>query len=112
MGNVIRKKWRLALAGLVFVFLIYVCHPLYLAAIGNFLVVSDVLDKADIIPVLDGDSARDERLIHAISSGRRDIYISASPYSYFRPDDWWRHRADSRTLLLEFTKTLWYALFE
>ena len=38
--------------------------------------------------------------------------ISAAPTSKFRPDDWWTRRTDSRTFFYEFTKTIWYTLFE
>lgn len=204
MRSVIREKWRLGLAVLILGFLIYAAHPWYLARLGRFFIVSDALVKADIIIVLAGDSARDERLLHAIKlwqegyapkialsttladwqnyedfptwrhatklnilpkesllvldheadSTRQEaqsllpyvrnhqfkkviivtsnyhtrrskkvfqkqwagsgihISISAAPFSFFHPDDWWKHRSDSRTLFLESTKTLWYALFE
>lgn len=204
MGSVIRAKWKLGFAALILGFLIYAAHPWYLAKLGHFFIVSDALVKADIIIVLAGDSARDERLLHAIKLWQEgyapkialsatladwqnhedfptwrhatklnilpkesllvleheanstseeaqsllpyvrehqfkeviivtsnyhtrrskkvfqkqwagsgiQIFISAAPFSFFRPDDWWKHRSDSRTLFLESTKTLWYALFE
>ncbi len=204
MGSVIRAKWKLGFAALILGFLIYAAHPWYLPKLGHFFIVSDALVKADIIIVLAGDSARDERLLHAIKLWQegyapkialsatladwqnhedfptwrhatklnilpkesllileheadstseeaqsllpfvRDqqikkviivtsnyhtrrskkvfqkqwagsgihIAISAAPFSFFRPNDWWKHRSDNRTLFLESTKTLWYILFE
>ena len=32
--------------------------------------------------------------------------------SQFHPDEWWKHRADSRTFFYEFSKIIWYALVE
>ena len=204
MENVIRKKWKHGFAALILGLLIYAAHPWYLARFGHFFIVSDFLSHADVIVVLAGDSAQDERLLHAIKlwqngyapkialsatladwqtyedfptwrhamklnnvpkesflvlgheadstsqeaqfllpffknhrykeviivtsnyHTRRSkkvfqkqwagsgihVYISAAPYVHFDPDNWWKHRGDSRTLLVEFTKTLWYALFE
>lgn len=198
------KIWKIGLASLTLVLLLYGAHPLYLTWIGRFLVVSGPLNRSDAIVVLDGDSSRDERLLHAIKlwqSGyaprivlsaklaewqsyedypewrhavklntlpkdsllvavhdadstkeeaeallpfvqkhgyktviivtsnyhtRRtkkvfqgqwkgtgiSLSISASPCFQFHPDEWWRHRADSRTFFFEFSKTLWYALLE
>lgn len=198
------KIWKISLASLTLVLLLYGTHPLYLTWIGGFLVVSDPLTKVDAIVVLDGDSSRNERLLHAIKlwqegyaprivlsaklaewqsyedypewrhaiklnippkeallvavhnadstkeeaqillpfaqnhgyksviivtsnyhtrrtkkvfqrewadSGIR-LFVSAAPFFQFHPDDWWRHRADSRTFFFEFSKTLWYALME
>ena len=204
MRSVIREKWRLGFVGLLLSLLIYAVHPWYLAKLGHFFIVSDALVKADIIIVLDGDSARDERLLHAmklwqegyapkiaLSAALADwqtyedfptwrhamklnvipqesllvlehkadstnqeaqallplvrkskfkeviivtsnyhtrrskkvfqkqwagsgihISISAAPCSCFHPGNWWKHRTDSRMLLLEFTKSFWYTLFE
>lgn len=198
------KIWKIGLASLVLGLLLYGTHPLYLTWIGHFLVVSDPLTKADAIVVLDGDSSRDERLLHAIKLWREgyapqivlsaklaewqtyedypewrhaiklnilpkeallvaehdadstkdeaeallpfvqnhgyktvivvtsnyhtrrakkvfykqwtnsgiSLSISAAPFFQFHPDDWWRHRADSRTFFFEFSKTLWYTVKE
>jgi uncharacterized SAM-binding protein YcdF (DUF218 family) len=38
--------------------------------------------------------------------------VSASSDFQFRPDSWWTRRTDRRVFLLEFTKTLWYAVAE
>jgi uncharacterized SAM-binding protein YcdF (DUF218 family) len=202
--DMIQKKWRLGFAGLMLGFLIYAGHPFYLGKIGHFFILDNAPVKADMILVLAGDGAQDERLLHAIKlwqegyapkialsapladwqtdedfptwrhamklkilpeesllvlrhegdSTREEaafllpfvqnhkfkevivvtsnyhtrrsekvfqkqwagsgihVSISAAPYIHFDPDHWWEHRADSRTLLLESTKTLWYALFE
>jgi len=32
--------------------------------------------------------------------------------SQFHPDEWWKHRADSRTFFYEFSKIIWYTLAE
>jgi len=66
------KKWKYVVALLVILSAIYLTHPLYLKALGNFLVVSDPLVKSDAIVVLDGDPM-DERLLHSVQlwqSGR------------------------------------------
>ena len=65
----IPKKWKYVVALLVILSAIYLTHPLYLKALGYFLVVSDPLVKADAIVVLDGDPGG-ERLLHSMSSVR------------------------------------------
>ena len=40
------------------------------------------------------------------------VYISPAYSSQFHPDEWWQHRADSRTFFYEFSKIIWYALAE
>ena len=40
------------------------------------------------------------------------VYISPAYSSHFHPDEWWQHRADSRTFFYEFSKIIWYALAE
>ena len=40
------------------------------------------------------------------------FYISPAYCSQFHPDDWWKHRADSRTFFYEFSKIIWYAFAE
>ncbi|MBI3804176.1 MAG: YdcF family protein [Nitrospirae bacterium] len=199
-----RNKWKVGSAALILGLLLYAAHPLYLAGIGHFFIVSDAPTKADVILVLAGGNARDERLLHAIKlwhegyapqialsavladwqndedfpawrhamklnilpkeslfvlghkadSTREEaevllplvqnygfkrviivtsnyhtrrskkvfqkqwagsgihVDVSAAPDDHFHPDDWWKHRGDSRTLFLEATKTFWYALFE
>ena len=42
------------------------------------------------------------------SRGGIRVIVSAAPSWGFDPDRWWTRRADSRTFLLEWTKTLWY----
>jgi uncharacterized SAM-binding protein YcdF (DUF218 family) len=200
----VTRKWRRYFAGLIIGLLIYAAHPWYLAKLGHFFVLSDSLAKADVIIVLAGDSARDERLLHAIklwqegyapkialsatladwqtyedfptwrhaaklnvlplesllvleheadstteearflrpllqnhqfkeiiivtsnyhtrrskkvfqkqwAGSGMHVRVSAAPSVHFNPNYWWKHRADCRTLLLEFTKTVWYAVFE
>jgi uncharacterized SAM-binding protein YcdF (DUF218 family) len=43
---------------------------------------------------------------------RLHFRISAAPDYQFHPDEWWTHRADSRTFFYEFSKTAWYAIME
>ena len=40
------------------------------------------------------------------------VYISPAYSSQFHPDEWWQHRADSRTFFYEFSKIIWYAFAE
>ena len=40
------------------------------------------------------------------------FYISPAYSSQFHPDEWWKHRADSRTFFYEFSKIIWYTLAE
>ncbi len=40
------------------------------------------------------------------------VYISPAYSSQFHPDEWWKHRADSRTFFYEFIKIVWHALAE
>jgi uncharacterized SAM-binding protein YcdF (DUF218 family) len=40
------------------------------------------------------------------------LRVSGAPDYQFHPDDWWRHRTDSRTFFYEFSKTLWYVVAE
>ena len=40
------------------------------------------------------------------------VYISPAYSSQFHPDEWWKHRADSRTFFYEFSKIIWYAFAE
>ena len=199
----LQKKWKFVVAFLVILSAIYLTHPLYLKALGYFLVVSDPLVKADALVVLDGDPM-DERLLHAVQLWRsgyapkvilsarlaewqtfedypswcharklkmfpedallvathnadstkeeaqyflrfvrqqgfkkviivtsnyhtwrtksvyekewRDgdisFYISSAYSSQFHPDEWWKHRADSRTFFYEFSKIIWYTFAE
>ena len=63
----IGRAWKLSLAFSVPVLALFLLHPCYLAALGNFLVTPDrQLEKADAIIVLAGGSPRDERLLHAV----------------------------------------------
>lgn len=48
----------------------------------------------------------------AWSGSRLRFRISGAPDYQFHPDEWWTHRADSRTFFYEFSKTAWYALVE
>ena len=190
------------IVSLLSVLFVYAGHVLFLRGAGEFLVVSDPLNKADAIVVLNGDSERDERLLYAvelwqkgyarkviisahkvawqsdedisewrhalklniipkeslvlaineadstreearmllpfvIKQGFKSVIIvtsnyhtrrskkvfqkewngsgiqttvSAAPFYQFHPDDWWKHRSDSRTFFFEFSKTLWSAL--
>jgi len=43
-----------------------------------------------------------------------DVRVCISPAysSQFHPDEWWKHRTDSRTFFYEFTKIIWYAIKE
>lgn len=198
-----RKGWLFTSVFLVVIVLLAALHPLYLKALGNYLVVSDPLSKADAILVLDGDYPRDERLLYAVQlwqSGyapriilsakmgswmsyadypswrhammlnipqdvlliaghnadstkeeaqkvlpfikqhdfgkiiivtssyhtRRaakvfkkvwagsgvDFLVAAAKSADFHPDEWWHHRADSRTFFYELTKTIWYDVME
>jgi hypothetical protein len=51
-----RKKWiRVSLVGVLAVLTLYVTHPVYLKTLGQMLVMSDSLARADVIVVLDGD---------------------------------------------------------
>ena len=65
----LQKKWKFVVAVLVLLSAIYLTHPLYLKALGNFLVVSDPLVKSDAIVVLDGDPMG-ERLLHSVQLWR------------------------------------------
>jgi uncharacterized SAM-binding protein YcdF (DUF218 family) len=38
--------------------------------------------------------------------------VAAAGSSKFHPDDWWKHRTDSRMFFYEFSKTIWYGLME
>ena len=38
--------------------------------------------------------------------------VSAAEDSGFHPDEWWKHRIDSRTFFYEFSKTIWYSFME
>ena len=166
----LQKKWKYVVAFLVVLSAIYLTHPLYLKALGYFLVVSDPLVKADAIVVLDGDPM-DERLLHSVQLWRSGyapkVILSAKlaewqtyedypswrharklkmlpedtllvathnadstreeeqyflrfvrqqgfkkVSSQFHPDEWWKHRADSRTFFYEFSKIIWYTFAE
>ena len=199
-----QRRWLVTSVILTLIVLLIAAHPLYLKALGNFLVISDPLTKADGIVVLDGDYPRDERLLYAIhlwqegyapmiilsarlgdwmsatdypswrhaiklhavptesllvaghdadstieeahkllpfvrdhgfkkiiivtssyhtrrarsvfskvwAGGGIEFTVAAAPSSDYHPDDWWRHRADSRTFFYEFSKTLWYGMME
>ena len=199
----LQKKWKFVVAVLVLLSAVYLTHPLYLKALGNFLVVSDPLVKSDAIVVLDGDPMG-ERLLHSVQLWRSGyapkvilsarvaewqtyedypswrharklkmlpedallvathnadstreeaqyflrfvrqqgfkkviivtsnyhtwrtkrvydkewkdgdvlFYISPAYSSQFHPDEWWKHRADSRTFFYEFSKIIWYTLAE
>lgn len=97
MRSAIRKRWRLGLAVLILGLLIYAAHPWYLAKLGHFFIVSDALVKADIIIVLARDSARDERLLHAIKLWQEGyapkIALSATLADWQNHEDFptWRH---------------------
>lgn len=200
----LHKKWKFIVAFFVLLSAIYFTHPIYLKALGYFLIVSDPPLKSDAIVVLDGDYPQDERLLHAVQLWRNGyaprvilsaklaewqtvedypslrharklkvlpegsllvashaadstkeeaqmlyrflsdhgynnvilvtsnyhtrrakrifeeqwedtgvkVFVAAAPSAQFHPDEWWRHRADSRTFFFEFSKTLWYALAE
>jgi uncharacterized SAM-binding protein YcdF (DUF218 family) len=77
--------------------ILYVAAPLYLTALGNFLITSDPVTKADAILVLNGDNRRDERLLHAIELWRSGVAPRVLLSVFF--DDWqtaedytpWRH---------------------
>ena len=92
----LHKKWKLAVAFLVILSAIYLAHPLYLKALGNFLVVSDPLVKADAIVVLDGDPM-DERLLHSVKLWRSGyaskVILSARLAKWQTYEDYpsWRH---------------------
>jgi uncharacterized SAM-binding protein YcdF (DUF218 family) len=182
----------------------YVTHPIYLKGLGQMLVTSDSLARADVIIVLDGDYPQDERFLYAVQLWQRGyapriilsakladwqtyedyptwrhamkiknvrksilevaphqadstkeeaqflisymvshknrsaiivtsnyhtrraksvfekawaangirFSFSAAPSSQFHPDDWWKHRSDSRTFFFEFTKVVWYSVME
>ena len=91
------KKWKLGLASFMLGLLLYGTHPIYLSGIGNFLVESDLLTRADVIIVLDGDSSQDERLLHAVklwqSGYAPGIILSAKLAEWQSYEDYpeWRH---------------------
>ena len=92
----LKKKWKYAVVFLVILSAIYLAHPLYLKALGNFLVVSDPLVKADAIVVLDGDP-RGERLLHSVKLWRSGyapkVLLSARLAKWQTYEDYpsWRH---------------------
>ena len=87
---------KFIVAVLVLLSAIYLTHPLYLKALGNLLVVSDPLVKADAIVVLDGDP-KDERLLHSVQlwqSGYAPKVILSAPLARWQTyEDYpsWRH---------------------
>ncbi len=91
-----QKKWKFVVAVLVILSAIYLTHPLYLKALGYFLVVSDPLVKSDAIVVLDGDPM-DERLLHSVQLWRRGyapkVILSAKLAEWQTYEDYpsWRH---------------------
>ena len=92
----LQKKWKFVAAFLVILSAIYLTHPLYLKALGYFLVVSDPLVKADAIVVLDGDPM-DERLLHSVQLWRSGyapkVILSAKLAEWQTYEDYpsWRH---------------------
>jgi len=40
------------------------------------------------------------------------LNVASAESSKFHPDEWWKHRTDSRVFFYEFTKTVWYAIAE
>ncbi len=81
---------------LVLLSAIYLTHPLYLKALGYFLVVSDPLVRSDAIVVLDGDPT-DERLLHSVHLWRSGyapkVILSAKLAEWKTYEDYtsWRH---------------------
>lgn len=50
----------------VILILLIVTHPIYLRAIGNFVIINDKIEKADAILVLSGDNPSGDRLKNGI----------------------------------------------
>ena len=93
----LRKRWTVATVILAFLVVVIAFHPLYLRALGNYLVVSDPLVKSDALVVLDGDYPRDERLLYAIRLWQEGyapkIVLSARLGDWMTYADYpsWRH---------------------
>ncbi len=64
-------------------FVIYLAHPMYLPYWGEFLIVSDPLQRADAIVVLGGDDASGNRVSEAVSLLRKGwsdrLFLSGGP---------------------------------
>ena len=92
-----RKWWLITSVFIIVIVLMTAFHPLYLKALGNYLVVSDPLSKADAILVLDGDYPRDERLLYAVQLWQAGyaprIILSAKMGGWMSYVDYpsWRH---------------------
>ena len=92
----LQKKWKFVVTVLVLLSAVYLTHPLYLKALGNFLVVSDPLVRSDAIVVLDGDPM-DERLLHSVQLWRTwyasKVFLSAKLAEWQTYEDYpsWRH---------------------
>jgi hypothetical protein len=93
----LKNKWIFLLVFLATLLTLYAVHPVYLSALGHLMVVSDPLEKPDAIVVLDGDYPP---IIHG---GLRGFTKSSGKM-------WWKHRADSRTFIYEFSKIIWYSI--
>lgn len=93
----LKKRWIVTFAFLSLVVVLIATHPLYLGALGNFLVISEPLSKSDALVVLDGDYPENERLLHAVqlwqSGYAPKIILSAKlgHWTSYKDYPGWRH---------------------
>ena len=91
------KGWTTVLTVFALIVALIAAHPLYLGALGNFLVVPDPLTKSDALVVLDGETPKDERLLYAVGLWQRGyaprIILSARLEDWMTYEDYpgWRH---------------------
>lgn len=60
------KKYKFLIILISIAGILLLAHPIYLRAMGNFLIVGDELQKADAILVLSGDNPKGERLKYGV----------------------------------------------
>ena len=91
------RRWAVSLVFFIVVVLLIAIHPLYLGALGNFLVISEPLSESDALVVLDGDYPENERLLHAVDLWHEGyapkIILSAKLGNWMSYEDYpaWRH---------------------
>ena len=99
-----KNRWRRIAITLLLLVAIVVAHPIWLEALGRFLIVSDPLTQADAILVLSGDIYSNLRLLHAAELWRAgyapQVVLSAPMADWQTKEDHlpWRFARKKRLL--------------